>query len=636
MYTMTYPNAMSQTLVPGPYTMMPPNIPHVPIVGGYNNSPQMAFQLPAHHPYCPPPPANQGLLMPITPQHDAALLDSYQSFDKFMESKADSASKTVPNTPNVPFPPYHFGTTLSPTSMAIMNQRGPDYHPTHGMQPPHTARPSFGVLDGAPAGVDCNVKSSSVSSVTNSQPKNIKTTLINSQAQHDRDLRAMAALPEHERMAIKGPIEMLHLAAELKRTHRENERSIALDNFGDAAKKEEHHDSMMLRYHEQVIKYLIRYVTAVLPDDASDEQKKEYDMEKTLHIQKATNAMHHAFQHQLAGSKFRKDTEQHRAVVVKCEQDMKEVETELNNETWKLIHEVLCGREEGLESETASSVKTGNGPQKGNGSQKSTDSQHGNGPQNRIGAQSGRGGANRNMSTDPSNTQKNGNSKAKNTNVSEGEKPHLNAGNRDQNGNVSSDGNGGQNGKGHARKWKKNHKKTPSVTTDVSKATDISKSEPKVEPKIEPTPAEAAKLGNGKADRGNVNKIENDSLNSRKPSTIAGPQNSNKTSNNGATLDNTIDSQITKADSTNGSPAETSGKKKMGTNTPNAPNQNHKNKNQKKTASATTDTSKTDEPKIDIKKLERPKTAAPKTAANIEDAGGKMKVIDPDSYARQV
>jgi hypothetical protein len=579
--------------------------------------------------------------MPITPHHEAALLDSYQSFDNFMESKTNSASKTVPNTPNVPFPPYHFGTTLSPDSMAIMNQRDPDYHHTHGMQPPHTARPSFGVLDGAPAGVDRNVKSSSVSSVTTSQPKNIKTTLINSQAQHDRDLCAMVALPEHERMAIKGPIEMLHLAAELKRTHRENERSIALDNFGDAAKKEEHHDSMMLRYHEQVIKYLIRYVTAVLPDDASEEQKKEHDMEKTLHMQKATNAMHYAFQHQLAGSKSRKDTEQHRATVVQCEQEMREVESELNNETWKLINEILCGREEGTESGITSSVKTRNGPQKGYGSQKSTDSHHGNGPQNRNAAQSGKGGANRSMSTDPSNTQKNGNSKAKNTNVSDGDKPHPNAGNRDQNGDISSDGNGGQNGKGHARKWKKNHKKTPSVVTDASKTTDISKSEPKVEPKIEPTPAEAAKLVNGKIDRGNVNKIENDSLSSRKSATIASPQDGNKTGDNGASLDNTIDSQTTKADSTNGSQAETFGKKKMGSNAlnaPNAPNQNHKNKNknQKKAAFATTDTSKADEPKIDIKKLERPKTAAPKAAAKIEDTGVKMKVIDPDSYARQV
>jgi hypothetical protein len=619
-YMMSPPNQVNHLPVPGPYNPMPPNVPQFPVVGGYGHSPQMARQLPARPAHGLPPPTNQGVPLPVTPRYETAALDSYYGVDKFADSKTNSASKTVPNTPNVLLPPYQFGSTLSPNMMSAVNHRGPHYHSPNRMQPPHTAMPSFGTPDCAPSDINTNVKSSTVGSVASIRPNNIDTPLANTQNQHDRNLYAVAALSNHERMAIKGPIEVLHLAAELKRTLHENERLLALDNYAEAAMKEEEHETMMLRYHEQIVKYLIRHVTAVLPEDASDEQKKEYEEGKNLQMQKATNSMHHAFQHQLAGSKFRRDAELHRAAVVQSEGEMRKVDTELNKETWKLIQKALDGGEDGIESdksglETLASVKHGRGSQK----------------VNRL--KNGRDGDNRKMSS-ASHTSKNGNGKAKNATLFEGSKPYLNASNRGHSSDGEPKGDGASNNKGQDRKWKMNHKKSASVTTEACKTTNTSKIEPKtepeiepktdpkVEPKIEPTPAEAAKMGNGKVgtDTANTpaNSVQNDNSNSSQPDNV----------------------KVSKPESTNSLQNEMSSGKK---DNPASHNRNNKNKKQKhkKTVSPSTNASKTDavprtaSPKLDITKLERPRTAAPMAEMKVEDAGGK-KVIDPDSYARQV
>jgi len=362
-----------------------------------------------------------------------------------------------------------------------------------------------------------------------------------------------------------------------------------------------------------------------LPEDASDEQKKEYEEGKKLQMQKATDAMHHAFQHQLAGSKFRRDAELHRAAVVECEREMMKVETELNKETWKLIQKALDGGGDGIELvkgglETLASSKHSHASQKGNGSQKGS----------RL--KDGRDGDSRKMST-TSQTSKNGHGKAKDGNLFEGGKPYLNVSNRGHSSDSEAKGDGTLNNKGKNRNWKMNHKKSASVTTDASKTTDISKVEPKIEPKtepkvgpkVEPTPAEAAKIDNGKITTGTAksptNGVQDDNSNGYQPDNI----------------------KASKPESTNSLQSEMSGGKKE--NPPNHNNRNYKNKKNKhkKAGLAPTSVSKTDaaprtsathlSPKLDIAKLERPKTAAPKAEMKVENAGGK--VIDPNSYARR-
>jgi hypothetical protein len=622
-YMMSPPKMMNQLPVPGPYNMMPPDVPHPPVVGGYSNSPQMTRPLPARPAHGFPLPANQGVPIPVTPRHDTVALDSYQSADKFADSMTNSASKTVPNTPNVPLLSYQFSTTLSPNATAAVNHGGLHYRSLHRVQPPHTAMPSFGTPYRVPSDLNTNLKSNTASNVTSTRPKNIDTPLANTQPQHDRNICAIATVSNHDRMLIKGSIEVLHFDADLKRTLCENERALALNNYAEAAMKEEQYDTMMLRYHEQIIKYLIRHVTAVLPEGASDEQRKEYEDEKKLQMQKATNAMHHAFQNQIAGSKFRKDAEFHRAMVVQCERDLMKVETELNKETWKLIQKALNGVEDDIDSvknklETLASVKHGNGSQKGNG------------PQNGNRSKNSRDGDTRKMST-TSHTADNGHGKTKNGNPFERGKPYLNDGNRGHSSDSEVKGDGALNNKGQNRNWRSNHKKSISVTTDNSKTTHTSKTEskaepktvPKTKPKIEPTPAEAARMGNEMASTGTAN-FSADSV-----------QNDNS---NGSQSDNV---QFSKPESTNSSQNETSSGKKD--NIPNYHNRNYKNKNKKnkKNVTAHTDTSRMDaalrnsSPELDIAKLERPKTAAPKAETKVGDASGK-KLIDPNSYARRV